>query len=245
MIAPERTAQRVSPDSGGRARMSGRGGARRVAAFLLAILAVATGSGCARIVIGPGDDAVPGVPGSDALGSLSVLRTAQGPDTGPGATAHSTLASSLERVVGRADMKLVYQKTVYVAGWGGFVPTARQDRGRRLEGASAHRAESAYAANLLAFRVVAAGGRATDRSESADLWLIPWIRVLGGQTTHRELRYYGYPVYIHEEDWRLALVSVLLYDPRTYALVDLTGGRARQAVFDSFILDIFGVRFGY
>jgi hypothetical protein len=166
----------------------------------------------------------------------------EAPHTGASASSRLTLASTIDKVIGRADLAAVPGRTVYVAGWAdSFGPRAR--RGKAGAGEAARRAEAAYVANAVAARVVAAHGLASATRAQADLWIIPWIQVAGGETTHRELRYYYYPVYVHEEDYREVSIALLLYEPKTGELTELLSGRTWDVQIDAWALDIFGFRF--
>lgn len=195
---------------------------------LAVILAFISASGCANLVY-------------------------EDPTSGLGATAQLTFASAAEKVVGRIDMSRVAGHRVYVAGWADFSrarrrtsyePRVARDLRHARSGEAARRAEAAYIANAVAARVVDQTGEPTSERAAADLWLVPWIQVAGGSTTHREYRMYQYPIYIDEEDYRVVWLELLLFEPGTGRLYDLIGERSWTLHVDSWILDIFGIRFG-
>ncbi len=161
---------------------------------------------------------------------------------------HSTQegeAKALERAVQSVDYSLVRGRAVWVAGFepAGLVAPPAEDR--RLAGALAR---DAYLAARLVERLVNLGNRVVAEPREADIWLLPWVRVLGSQTTHREYReslLFYYPVYVHDESHAQAAVSIGLYDRGSGELRDLVSGRSYGLIVEPFILDVLGFRLGF
>jgi hypothetical protein len=149
------------------------------------------------------------------------------PTSGPGATYETTFATAIEKVVARADLRAARGKKVFVLGFAGRPGEGRPSVDR-------------FVANRAALRVVEDGGAVTTSAREAALWLIPVVRVAGGATTHREYRMYGYPVYVHDSDWRVVSLALLLYDRASGVLEDAATRGSWHLRVDSFILDIFG-----
>jgi hypothetical protein len=170
----------------------------------------------------------------------------EAPDSGPGATAQLTFALAVERTLDRTDFTFASGRRVYVAGWADvFGPPGAALRGRARSGEAARRADATFIADRVAARILAAHGAASSERDAVDVWIIPWVQVAGGETTHREYRLYGYPIYVDEEDYRAVWLELLLYEPASGRLTDLFGGRSYGLRFESYVLDIFGVRFGF
>src|SRR5439155_7931728 len=100
----------------------------------------------------------------------------------------------------RVDMSEVSERTVFVPGFGG-----------RPRPEVARRSAEQYVAARLVERVLQQHGQVGFDRRGADFVLIPWLQILGGITTHREYRSYGYPIYLHEEDQAPAVLIVFLY----------------------------------
>ncbi len=197
---------------------------------LVLVLVLGTAApGCATVVLGPGDSQ-----NNLDVGLISTLRNYRpgdlgfGPDTGLSRTSQSTLALALDFVADRVDFADVSSRRVFIPGFIG--PTPRPEVARR--------ADVRYFACLLAERVIEAHGELVfdrDRAD-ADFLLFPWIQAVGGITTYREYRFYGYPLYLHEEDQRPVWVMVFLYDRAKRRLDILEGDRTWQVKIDSYVL---------
>ncbi|MFC1705634.1 hypothetical protein ACFL59_02295 [Planctomycetota bacterium] len=215
---------------------------RRFVLFVLAVLVLGQ-SGCATKVLGPGNTSAPG-PLGFIVGTVSARRPVDfgfGPAVGPSAAYQRTLSRAIEQSVFRARFGETAGQTVYVHGWDPtFVPRSA-DRSQLLRSVALIR----YVAAEAAVGAVRRGAKLVHHPERADLWILPRIEIAGAQTTEREYRVQQYPIYHHYEDHGQAAITLLLYDRRKSKLVDLVTGRNRRLAFDSYFLDIFGVRFRF
>lgn len=211
---------------------------------------MAGASGCATKVLGPGDATNPYGFLIATLIARQPTNVGQGPAVGAAATQEDVLYRAIHQAVAYHAPTRARWKKVYVAGWG-EAPSELQVE-ERSPGAEARRGSgrlawrrgvARFVANEAAHELLRGRAQVTDDPRDADFWLIPWVELAAGQTTERQYRVYGYPVYYHYEDHREARVGLLLYDPRTKETIDLSTGRNRQVAIESYILDIFGFRF--
>jgi hypothetical protein len=229
--------------------MRGSAGLELLAAGIL--LFAATASGCAtRVYEGSGG----GVLRVGAVFGLYDARPEQDPEvaaelahgsrltSGPDHSAHEGQAAALDRVLGAVLHTLPRSRAVYLAGWG--EASAPQDKAPARPRPVAF-ARTAFLANRLAERLVLLGNTVVADPARADVWVLPWVRVLGARTTHRVYRFYQYPVYVHDEHHGTAEVSVALYDKTTGELRDLVSGKGYGIFIEPYLLDIFGFRLGF
>ncbi len=180
-----------------------------------------------------------------------------GGSSGRSSSSQKAAARSLERVVTYTSFARLEGRSIYLVGWspgqaakgakarGGPHPDPFPGGEGEAGGRAGLRTAELHAANRLADYLVAIGVALVLRPEDADLWVRTRLRVYGGQTTHREWRVEGWPVYVHDEDVQVAEISFLAYEPLTGEVFDLTSHKTYGYAFEPYLLDVFGFQFEF